>query len=237
MADKDYKQKYQELLIDVEKPARYAGGEWNTPDMTKERVGDMVFCFPELYEIGMSNLGIQILYNIVNNTPGYVAERCFAPAPDFAEKLKENHIPLLSLETKKPLKDFTVVGFSVGYELLYTNVLYMLDLAEIPFRAKDRDDSYPILLAGGPCSVNPEPFADFFDIILVGEGGNPTSTFSKWWRKADVRGFQKRKSLKESRVWKAHTSRLCTSTAKRSSKRCIRTLKTRPIPLVRLFPT
>lgn len=171
--EKDYKQRYQELLIDVEKPARYAGGEWNTPDMTKERIGDMVFCFPELYEIGMSNLGIQILYNIVNQTDGYVAERCFAPAPDLAEKLRENDIPLLSLETRKPLKDFTVVGFSVGYELLYTNVLYMLDLARIPFRAKDRDDSYPILLAGGPCSVNPEPFADFFDIILVGEGEQP----------------------------------------------------------------
>ena len=171
--EKDYKQRYQELLIDVEKPARYAGGEWNTPDMTKERIGDMVFCFPELYEIGMSNLGIQILYNIVNQTDGYVAERCFAPAPDLAEELRENDIPLLSLETRKPLKDFTVVGFSVGYELLYTNVLYMLDLARIPFRAKDRDDSYPILLAGGPCSVNPEPFADFFDIILVGEGEQP----------------------------------------------------------------
>ena len=139
--EKDYKKRYQELLIDVEKPARYAGGEWNTPDMTKERIGDMVFCFPELYEIGMSNLGIQILYNIVNQTDGYVAERCFAPAPDLAKKLVDNDIPLLSLETRKPLKDFTVVGFSVGYELLYTNVLYMLDLARIPCRAKDRDDS------------------------------------------------------------------------------------------------
>lgn len=83
--EKDYKKRYQELLIDVEKPARYAGGEWNTPDMAKERIGDMVFCFPELYEIGMSNLGIQILYNIVNQTDGYVAERCFAPAPDLAK--------------------------------------------------------------------------------------------------------------------------------------------------------
>lgn len=166
----DYKQQYMALLSEVEKPARYAGGEWNIPDMQKQRKGDMVFCFPELYEIGMSNLGISILYDIVNKTEGYVAERCFAPQVDFGKKLKENNIPLLSLETKKPLKDFTVVGFSVGYELLYTNVLYMLDLAQIPFRSKDRDDSYPILLAGGPCSVNPEPFADFFDIILVGEG-------------------------------------------------------------------
>lgn len=166
----NYIEKFNALLPEVEKPARYVGGEWNTPDMTKPRKGDMVFCFPELYEIGMCNLGVQILYDIVNKTEGYVAERCFAPALDLAQKLKENDIPLLSLETKKPLKDFTVVGFSVGFELLYTNVLYMLDLAKIPFRAKDRDDSYPILLAGGPCSVNPEPFADFFDVIVCGEG-------------------------------------------------------------------
>ncbi len=168
----DYKEKYQSLLLDVEKPARYSGGEWNTPDMTDRSKGDMCFCFPELYEIGMSNLGVAILYDIVNKASGYVAERCYAPAPDMAKKLKENDIPLLSLETRKPLKNFDVVGFSVGFELLYTNVLYMFDLAKIPFRSKDRDDSYPIMLAGGPCSVNPEPFADFFDIILVGEGEN-----------------------------------------------------------------
>lgn len=187
----DYKQKYMALLSEVEKPARYAGGEWNIPDMNKERKGDMVFCFPELYEIGMSNLGISILYDIVNKADGYVAERCFAPQIDFAKKLKENNIPLLSLETKKPLKDFTVVGFSVGYELLYTNVLYMLDLAQIPFRSKDRDDSYPILLAGGPCSVNPEPFADFFDIILVGEGEEADIAILKAVSEGKAKGLSK----------------------------------------------
>ena len=166
----DYKDKFESILLDVEKPARYAGGEWNTPDMTDRANGDVAFCFPELYEIGMSNLGVAILYDIINKTPGYVSERCYAPAPDLAQKLRENDIPLLSLETRKPLKDFDVVAFSVGFELLYTNVLYMLDLARIPFRAKDRDDSYPFLIAGGPCSVNPEPFADFFDVIIVGEG-------------------------------------------------------------------
>lgn len=184
------------LLSEVEKPARYAGGEWNTPDMDKPRNGDMVFCFPELYEIGMSNLGISILYDIVNKTDGYVAERCFAPQIDFAKKLKENNIPLLSLETKKPLKDFTVVGFSVGYELLYTNVLYMLDLAQIPFRSKDRDDSYPILLAGGPCSVNPEPFADFFDIILVGEGEEADIAILKAVSEGKANGMSKLEILK-----------------------------------------
>ncbi len=167
---RDYSKEFNKILLEVEKPARYVGGEWNTPDMTKERKGDMVFCFPDLYEIGMSNLGVQILYNIINEEDGYVAERCYAPALDLGEKLKERDIPLLSLETKKPLKDFSVVGFSVGYELLYTNVLYMLDLAKIPFRAVDRDEQYPILIAGGPCSVNPEPFAPFFDVIVCGEG-------------------------------------------------------------------
>ena len=166
----DYKDKFESILLDVEKPARYAGGEWNTPDMTDRANGDVAFCFPELYEIGMSNLGVAILYDIINKTPGYVSERCYAPAPDLAQKLRENDIPLLSLETRKPLKDFDVVAMSVGFELLYTNVLYMLDLARIPFRAKDRDDSYPFLIAGGPCSVNPEPFADFFDVIIIGEG-------------------------------------------------------------------
>lgn len=115
----------------------------------------------------------------------------------FCAKLKENNIPLLSLETKKPLKDFTVVGFSVGFELLYTNVLYMLDLAQIPFRAKDRDDSYPILLAGGPCSVNPEPFADFFDIILVGEGEDADIAILKVVTEGREQGLSKQEILKK----------------------------------------
>ena len=164
------KERFIKLLAEVEKPARYSGGEWNTPDINKPHKADMCFCFPELYEIGMSNLGVQILYDIVNGDKDFVAERCFAPAVDLAEKLRAENIPLLSIETKKPLKDFTVLGFSIGFELLYTNVLYMLDLAHIPYLAKDRGEEYPILLAGGPCSVNPEPFADFFDIVVCGEG-------------------------------------------------------------------
>ncbi len=166
----EYVTKFNRLLASVEKPGRYSGGEWNTPDMSGERRGDMCFCFPELYEIGMSNLGVQILYDVVNRTEGFKAERCFAPAEDMAKALKEADIPLLSIETKKPLKDFTVVGFSVGFELLYTNVLYMMDLARIPFRYADRKQEDPVVIAGGPCSVNPEPFADFFDAIVIGEG-------------------------------------------------------------------
>lgn len=193
----DYKDKLNSVLLDVEKPARYVGGEWNTPDMNKERKGDMVFCFPDLYEIGMSNLGVQILYDIINKEEGYVAERCYAPALDLAKKMRENDIPLLSLETKKPLKDFTVVGFSIGFELAYTNVLYMLDLAHIPFRAKDRDDSYPILLAGGPCSVNPEPFADFFDIIVCGEGEEADIAILKIITEGKQKGLKKAEILEQ----------------------------------------
>lgn len=193
----DYKDKLNSVLLDVEKPARYVGGEWNTPDMNKPRKGDMVFCFPDLYEIGMSNLGVQILYDIVNKEEGYVAERCYAPALDLAKKMRENDIPLLSLETKKPLKDFTVVGFSIGFELAYTNVLYMLDLARIPFRAKDRDESYPILLAGGPCSVNPEPFADFFDIIVCGEGEEADIAILKIITEGREKGLSKAEILEQ----------------------------------------
>lgn len=160
----------KKLLLTVEKPSRYTGGEFNTPDVKKPHRASFCFCFPDIYEIGMSNLGLQILYDVINNDPDFVAERCYAPWTDFGEKLKENDIPLFSLETKTPLKDFDVVGFSVQFELLYTNVLYMLELARIPFRASERDDSYPLFIAGGPCAVNPEPFKDFFDLIVIGEG-------------------------------------------------------------------
>lgn len=166
----DIADKFEKLLPEVEKPGRYSGGEWNIPDMTSPAQGDMCFCFPDLYEIGMSNLGVQILYDIINSAEGFRAERCYAPAQDMAQKLVENDIPLLSIETKKPLKDFIVVGFSIGFELLYSNVLYMMELARIPFRAKDRREGDPIVIAGGPCSVNPEPFAPFFDAVVCGEG-------------------------------------------------------------------
>ena len=166
----DLASEFEKLLPEVEKPGRYSGGEWNTPDMSSPARGDMCFCFPDLYEIGMSNLGVQILYDIINRAEGFRAERCFAPALDMAKKLRAHGIPLLSIETKKPVKDFTVVGFSIGFELLYTNVLYMMDLAGITFRAADRKEEDAIVIAGGPCSVNPEPFAPFFDAIVCGEG-------------------------------------------------------------------
>lgn len=156
-------------LIKVEKPARYTGGEYNTPDMTKPCNVRFCLCFTDIYEVGMSNLGVAILYDIINKSSSIVCERCFAPWTDLGDILKQEKIPLMSIETQKPLKDFDVVGFSVTYEMSYTNILYMLDLAQIPFRAKDRD-SFPIIIGGGPISANPEPISDFFDAFFIGEG-------------------------------------------------------------------
>ena len=162
-------EKYNEMLLDVQKPSRYTGGEYNTPDMTKPHTLDFCLCFPDVYEVGMSNIGCSILYNMLNQEDNIVCERCFAPWIDLGEKLKGN-LPLVSIETKKPLKEFDIVGFSLGFELSYTNVLYMLDLAEIPFYSKDRGEEYPIVVAGGSCSINPAPFEDFVDAVLIGDG-------------------------------------------------------------------
>ena len=184
------------LLLKAEKPARYIGGEYNQPEMTKTGVR-ICMCMPDVYEVGMSNTGLRILYHLLNDTEGVECERCFAPAVDFGSILKEAHYPLFSLETQTPLKDFHIVGMSVQYEMLYSNILYMLDLANIPFRAKDRDESYPILMAGGPCSVNPEPFAEFFDIISIGEGEEALPALAKLYEKHSKKGFNKRQFLIE----------------------------------------
>lgn len=155
---------------DVQKPSRYVGGEFGVPDMKTDASTTFCMCFPDTYEVGMSNLSIRILYYMLNQLPAVRCERCFAPWQDFAEYLKERNLPLSSIETGLPLKDFDILGFSLQYELSYSNVLYMLDLAGIPFKSKDRDENFPLLIAGGPCVVNAEPVADFFDVVNVGEG-------------------------------------------------------------------
>lgn len=160
----------REYLTQVEKPARYIGGEFNTPDMTKPCNIRFCLCFPDLYEVGMSNLGIAILYDVLNKADGIVCERCFAPWTDMEKIMRENNIPLFSIETKTPLKEFDIIGFSVPYEMSYTNVLYVLDLAGIPFRSKDRGEEYPIIVGGGPACANPEPIIDFFDLFFIGDG-------------------------------------------------------------------
>lgn len=155
---------------DVQKPSRYVGGEYGVPPMKSDAKTTFCMCFPDTYEVGMSNLGIRILYYILNDMEGVRCERCFAPWPDYAEYLRENNISLSSLETKTPLKNFDVVGFSLQYELSYSNILYMMDLAGIPARSADRGEEWPLIIAGGPCVVNVEPVADFFDLVNVGEG-------------------------------------------------------------------
>ena len=161
----------EEILLEVEKPSRYLGGERNiiVKDHRSARVR-AVLAFPDVYEIGMSHLGLRILYKYLNARPGVILERCFTPWPDMEKALRENRIPLSSLETRTPLSRFDVVGFSLQYELGFTNVLMMLDLAGIPFRAADRDMSHPLVVGGGPVAFSPEPVADFFDAFLIGDG-------------------------------------------------------------------
>ena len=159
------------ILRQVTKPARYTGGEWNAVikdwDRTRLRIA---LAYPDLYEIGMSNMALPILYELLNSQPDVLAERVFAPWGDMAALLLARGIPLSSLETGHKLADFDVIGFSLGYELTYTNVLNMLHLARIPLLAADRDDSHPVIIAGGSCALNPEPMADFIDFFVIGDG-------------------------------------------------------------------
>ncbi len=160
------------ILSQVIKPARYTGGEWNiatTKDWGETSVR-IALSYPDLYELGMSTLAIHILYELLNSQPDVLAERVFAPWPDMATQLGSNGIPLFSLESKHPLKDFDIIGFSLGYELTYTNVLNMLYLARIPILASERGDSHPLVIAGGSCALNPEPMADFIDGFVIGDG-------------------------------------------------------------------
>ena len=186
----------EEILLQSERPARYSGGEYNTPDMEKPCDVRFCICMPDLYEVGMSNLGLKILYHVLNEQEGVVCERCFAPALDFRDLLRENGLPLMSLETKKPLKDFDMLGFSVQYEMLYTGVLYVMEAAGIPFYAKDRDDGYPIVCGGGPSAINPEPLADFFDLFMVGEGEDTIVALTALWRKVKAKGQGKKEFLR-----------------------------------------
>ncbi len=159
------------LLLSVQKPARYIGGEVNS--IVKEPGNYDVhycFCFPDVYDVGMCHLGLQVLYHEINRPENVYCERAFAPWTDMETLMRENHIPLYSLETFTPLKEFDFIGFTLQYEMSYTNLLNMLDLAEIPLYSKDRGDEHPIVMAGGPDAYNPEPLADFIDAFYMGEG-------------------------------------------------------------------
>lgn len=164
-------ERLQKILPLVQKPARYTGGELNSVIKDKNRVDiRFAFCFPDSYEIGMSHLGLKILYYIANKREDTWCERVFAPWQDMEEQLRKNNIPLYALESGDSIKDFDFIGFTLQYELCYSNVLNMLDLAGVPIRAKDRTGLAPIVMGGGPCVCNPEPIADFFDLFVLGEG-------------------------------------------------------------------
>lgn len=163
--------KLEELFLTVQKPGRYCGGEQGSVIKDKEKVDiRFAFCFPDTYEVGMSHLGMKILYSQFNEREDIWCERVFAPWNDFAQVMRENDIPLFALESRDPVKDFDFVGFTLQYEMSYTNVLAMLDLAGIPLRSKDRKELSPIVVAGGPCVCNAEPLADFIDLFFLGEG-------------------------------------------------------------------
>ncbi|HHL33842.1 MAG TPA: TIGR03960 family B12-binding radical SAM protein [Desulfobulbaceae bacterium] len=159
------------ILPLVKKPGRYIGGELNSVNKSWSEAA-VRFCliFPDLYEIGMSHQGLQILYHLLNRDDRFLAQRCYAPDIDFEARLREKDLPLFALESRRPLTDFDVLGFTLPYELCYTNILTVLDLAGLPLRACDRDESHPFVIGGGSCCLNPEPIADFFDAIVLGDG-------------------------------------------------------------------
>src|SRR5664280_3316174 len=160
---------FDELLLSAEKPSRYIGAEVNAVHKDNAEVR-FLLAFPDTYEVGISHLGLQILYSILNEIPYVAAERCFAVWPDREKQLREGKLPLTSLESLTPLADFDVIGFSLQYELSYTNVLNMLDLGGIPLARAERKDGHPLIIAGGPCCFNPAPLIDFIDAFVIGEG-------------------------------------------------------------------
>ena len=165
------KDKIEKLLLQVRTPSRYIGGELNSVVKDKSKVDlRFAFCFPDTYEIGMSHLGMKILYSLTNSRENYWCERVFAPDVDFEELMRKNDIPLYGLESLEPIKDFDFIGFTIQYEMCYTNILNMLDLAGVPVKACNRTALAPIVVAGGPCVCNPEPLVDFIDIFIIGEG-------------------------------------------------------------------
>jgi len=189
-----------DFLLQVNKPARYIGQEWNSPkkDFTKSRIR-FALSFPDLYEVGMSNLGTKIIYSILNNIPDVSCERFFSCESDLENILRKNSLEIFSLETKSRLRDFDIIGFSLSSELDYTNVLNILDLGAIPLKASLRDHMYPLVIGGGPCTLNPEPLHEFFDLFVIGEAEELilelVDTYRKYKEKFKTSGISKQDLL------------------------------------------
>ena len=188
----------QRILTAVQKPARYTGGEWGE---VKKNLSDVrvrvAFCFPDTYEIGMSNLGMRILYGVMNRMDGIWCERVFAPWGDMEAEMRKNHLPLWALESQNPVRDFDMIAFTIGYEMAYSNILNMLDLAGVPLHAKDRVGLKNIVFAGGVCAFNPEPLAEFIDFFSLGEGEDSTVEIVSLYDRAKAENWDKDTFLKE----------------------------------------
>ena len=182
----------QRILPSVQKPARYTGGEWGEikKDLKDIRVR-VAFCFPDTYEIGMSNVGMRILYGLMNQMEGVWCERVFHPWGDMEEAMRTHHIPLWALESQHSVKDFDLIAFSIGYEMAYSNILNMLDLAGLPLKSADRHDLKNIVFAGGVCAYNPEPLADYIDFFSLGEGEEITPEILRLYDQAKAEGWSK----------------------------------------------
>ena len=190
--------KLNHLLKQVEKPARYIGNENHIVIKDPSRVQvRFAFAFPDLYEIGMSYMGLQILYHILNSREGVCCERVFAPAPDMEELMREEEVPLFTLETKTPVREMDFLGFTLQYEMSFTSILDMLDLAGIPVLAAERTEEDPIIVAGGPCAYNPEPLADFIDLFLIGDGEESLPALMRRYEEAKKSGLSKREFLEQ----------------------------------------
>ena len=188
----------QRILPTVQKPARYTGGEFNEMKKDPENVRVRVaFCFPDTYEIGMSNLGMRILYGVMNQMEGVWCERVFAPWGDMEEAMRKYDLPLWALESQNPVKDFDMIAFTIGYEMAYSNILNMLNLAGVPLKSADRHDLKNIVFAGGVCAYNPEPLAEFIDFFSLGEGEDITVEIVSLYDKAKAEGWSKDQFLLE----------------------------------------
>lgn len=186
------------ILNKVEKPARYIGMEQNSiiKDLNKAKV-KFAFSFPDVYDVGMSHLGLHILYNLINQEEDFVCERVFAPWIDMEEEMRRENLPLFTLENKEEVRNFDFLGFTLQYEMSYTNILNILDLSNIPLLSKDRSDEDPFVIAGGPCAYNPEPIAEFIDFFVIGEGEEVTLEILKLYREHKEKEKNREEFLKE----------------------------------------
>lgn len=194
-----YRKILDKILPEVQKPARYIGGEYGSVIKEKDSTDlRFAFCFPDTYEIGMSHLGMKILCELINGRENYWCERVFMPLPDMEEKMRENNILLYGLESLEPIRDFDFIGFTLQYELTYTNLLAMLDMAGLPVLAEERGEHSPIIIGGGPCACNPEPLADFFDLFVIGEGEEVTLELLELYQKCKKAQCTKAEFLEKS---------------------------------------